>query len=62
MTDTTTEWVKDFFRELNGTGFYGKVTLSFEAGRVTTVKKEETLKPPTDRQERNFPRQKNFRG
>jgi hypothetical protein len=25
--------------------FYGALTLKFEAGRVTTIKKEETFKP-----------------
>ena len=35
-------------RDLAEAGYYGKVTLSFEDGRLTTVRKEETLKPPTE--------------
>ena len=42
----TKEWLTEQVDNLVKTRFYGKVTLSFEAGNITTVKKEETLKPP----------------
>ena len=32
-------------RELAESRFYGSLTLKFEAGKVVTLKKEETLKP-----------------
>lgn len=37
----TIELLKNLSRE----GFYGAVTIKFEAGNVVYVKKEETLKP-----------------
>lgn len=42
----TQEWIAAHINNLVESRFYGKVTLSFEAGNITTVKKEETLKPP----------------
>jgi hypothetical protein len=42
------EWIADHIDNLVKSRFYGKVTLSFEAGNITTVKKEETLKPPKE--------------
>lgn len=44
----TIAWVLDLLSELRNKGFYGKVTLQFEAGKVTVVRKEETIKPPPD--------------
>jgi hypothetical protein len=35
----------DLIRQLSGERFYGALTLKFEAGRVTTIKKEQTIKP-----------------
>ena len=35
----------ELIRKLAFDRFYGALTLKFEAGRVTTIKKEETLKP-----------------
>jgi hypothetical protein len=32
-------------RQLARDGFYGALTIKFEAGRVVVLKKEETLKP-----------------
>jgi len=44
----TREWLDKHLNNLENSRFYGKVTLSFEAGSITTVKKEETLKPPEE--------------
>jgi hypothetical protein len=35
----------NLIRQLVRDHFYGALTLKFEAGRVTTIKKEETFKP-----------------
>ena len=35
----------DLIRQLSGERFYGALTLRFEAGRITTIKKEQTIKP-----------------
>jgi hypothetical protein len=35
----------DLIRQLARDRFYGALTLKFEAGRVTTIKKEQTIKP-----------------
>lgn len=32
-------------RQLARERFYGALTLKFEAGRITTIKKEQTIKP-----------------
>jgi hypothetical protein len=39
--DPLIELIRDFAHER----FYGALTLKFEAGRITTIKKEQTLKP-----------------
>ena len=48
----TQEWLTAHIDNLVKERFYGKVTLSFEAGNITTVKKEETIKPPKSEQPR----------
>jgi hypothetical protein len=35
----------ELIRQLAGERFYGALTLKFEAGRITTIKKEQTIKP-----------------
>lgn len=35
----------ELIRQLSRDGFYGSLTIKFEAGRVVVLKKEETLKP-----------------
>jgi hypothetical protein len=35
----------ELIRRLSGERFYGALTLKFEAGHITTIKKEQTLKP-----------------
>lgn len=35
----------DLIRQLVRDCFYGALTLKFEAGRITTIKKEQTIKP-----------------
>jgi hypothetical protein len=35
----------ELIRQLARDRFYGAVTLKFEAGRITVIKKEQTLKP-----------------
>lgn len=35
----------DLIRQLSGERFYGAVTLRFEAGKIITIKKEQTIKP-----------------
>ena len=35
----------DLIRQLSGERFYGALTLKFEAGHITTIKKEQTIKP-----------------
>lgn len=47
----TQEWLAVHINNLVESRFYGKVTLQFEAGNITTVKKEETLKPPKSAEE-----------
>lgn len=34
----------DFIKKLVANKFYGKLTLSFEAGKITHIRKEETYK------------------
>jgi hypothetical protein len=53
---TTKEWVNNHFDELVKKQFYGKLILQFEAGNVTVLKKEETLKPPKDTNSMDHPR------
>ena len=35
----------ELIRQLALERFYGALTLKFEAGRITTIKKEQTIKP-----------------
>ena len=35
----------ELIRQLERERFYGALTLKFEAGRITVIKKEQTLKP-----------------
>jgi len=35
----------NLIRQLVRERFYGALTLKFEAGRITTIKKEQTIKP-----------------
>lgn len=37
--------VIELIHQLSRERFYGALTLKFEAGRVTTIKKEQTIKP-----------------
>ena len=39
-------WIIETIKALRDRAWYGKLTLHFEAGRVTMMRKEETLKPP----------------
>jgi hypothetical protein len=38
-------WAIELIKKLINDKFYGKVELSFEAGKIVLVKKTETLKP-----------------
>jgi len=40
------KWLLDIIKTLMDQGWYGKLIISIEAGKVTLVRKEETLKPP----------------
>lgn len=40
------KWLLSVIKSLSESGWYGKLVISFEAGRITLVRKEETLKPP----------------
>ncbi len=42
------EWLETFLIWAVKNRFYGKLTLSFEAGRLVHLKREETMKPPKD--------------
>lgn len=46
ISELEEEWLKHILITLTGQHFYGKLTLSIENGIITTIKKEETLKPP----------------
>ena len=37
----------ELIRQLVRERFYGALTLKFEAGRITVIKKEQTIKPST---------------
>lgn len=39
------DWLDTYISSLTNRKFYGKLTLSFESGKVTTCKLEETIKP-----------------
>jgi hypothetical protein len=43
-----TTWLTKILNELKTKRFYGKITLSFEAGKLVTLRREETIKPPKD--------------
>ena len=43
----------ELIRQLVGERFYGALTLKFEAGRITTIKKEQTIKPNLSEQPRS---------
>lgn len=45
---SSVDWACAELRRREEAGFYGRVTVVFEAGRPTTIKVEETLKPPRD--------------
>jgi len=38
-------WITKIINDLISRNFYGKITISFENGKITMVKKEETMKP-----------------
>lgn len=40
------KWLLNLITSLRDAGWYGKLVISFEAGKITLVRKEETLKPP----------------
>ena len=42
------EWVVRELTRLHHAGFYGKLLVELRAGEVVLVRKEETLKPPTE--------------
>jgi len=37
--------ILDLIQQLASERFYGALTLKFEAGKITTIKKEQTIKP-----------------
>jgi len=39
-------WFFEIYDDLVKKGFYGKLTMQFEAGRITIIRKEESIKPP----------------
>jgi hypothetical protein len=40
------EWLASLLDQMRGTGFYGKVTLVLEAGKITRIVNEQSLRPP----------------
>ena len=40
------DWLITTIKALIAAGWYGKLTIHFEAGQVTFIRKEETIKPP----------------
>jgi hypothetical protein len=40
-------WLIDYINILTKQRFYGKITLSFEAGKLVNVQKVENIKPPS---------------
>ena len=40
------DWPIEIYHELKKSRFYGKLVLQFENGKVTLIRKEDTLKPP----------------
>ena len=45
-TGSVAKWILNQIKVAHD--FYGKITFSFEKGKLTYVKKEETLKPPKE--------------
>jgi hypothetical protein len=43
----------DLIQQLSRERFYGALTLKFEAGRIVTIKKEQTIKPNLSEQPRS---------
>lgn len=41
--------IHKFIEELKAKAFYGKITVSFENGKITLIRKEETFKPETQK-------------
>lgn len=41
-------WVLQIIKHLHTEKFYGKITFEFKNGMVCLVRKEETVKPPTN--------------
>lgn len=39
------KWLIRIINDLSARKYYGKLTISFESGKVVIVKKEETMKP-----------------
>ena len=44
--DAIAEWSVSNLLGAYNTGFYGKITIQFEAGKIVLLRKEETKKPP----------------
>ena len=44
--DPVAEWAVSNLLGAHNTGFYGKITIQFEAGKIVLLRKEETKKPP----------------
>ncbi len=42
----TDDWWHQLITEAQSQGFFGKLTLQFERGHITLVRKEETIQPP----------------
>jgi hypothetical protein len=39
-------WLFDLIRKLSAAGFYGKIIITFEAGRIVHGERREAFKPP----------------
>ncbi len=46
QTDAVRAWALDVLAQTYARGFYGKITLVFEGGKISRIVKEESLKPP----------------
>lgn len=44
--DSNANWIVLQLCEAKRTGFYGKITVQFEAGNIVIMRKEQTMKPP----------------
>jgi len=38
-------WLREFAKKLKEQGFYGKVELTFQAGKIVNCLKQESIKP-----------------